>query len=727
MKKQQWKVTFLAVTMTIALILTSCAQPTAEVIEKVVTKVVEKVVTQVVEKVVTQIVKETVKETVIVEGTPQVVEKEVTKIVEKVVTTVVEATPIPEIHEAPALHELVLAGKLPPLEERIPSEPLVIEPYDRPGEYGGTWHRFDTSAAGSHVAMAMYGHSPVHWVKDGLDLRGGLAKSYEANADKTEWTMYFREGTRWSDGAPFTVDDILFWWEDMALNPDHPDSPPDWMIAGGETAVLERVDDYTLKWKFAAPAPLLPERLAMWPNSVVGEKIVVPKHYLIQFHPNYSDDYDDYTTFDESWDWRTNADCPVLNAWMPVEAEAGVRLVMERNPYYYAVDTAGNQLPYIDRVEVTFVEDLEVSLLKILGGEQEICGRPCKYYALENLSVMRNEEARVGFTTYLWDGGSGTGAMFFTNWNHPDPDKQAVYREPKFRRALSHAIDRPRIQKIVYYGTGEMTTGTLSPKAIEYHRTERGRELYAKWRDLAVEYDPEKAKSFLDEIGVVDADGDGWRDLPNGEALELRMDYDTSASKDYVLANEIVKEDWEAVGLKTILNSIPSEQLGVLQDSGEFDIHTGWEVGDGPNHLVYPQWLVPIGNDRWAPLYGSWYHVLGTEAEGTELDKDPRDRTPPRAEPPAGGPIDQLHKLYDLAKREPDDDKRESMVLDMIQIHVDYGPFYIGTVANLPTIVVFKNNVGNVPSKEQLGMGGFTNPWIMNYFAAIYPEQFYFK
>ncbi len=704
----------------------ACGAATPEVVE--VEKVVEKPVVQtvVVEK--EKIVKETVVETVIVEKEkPVEVEKVVkqTVVVEKKV--VVEATPVPAVHEAPMLHELVLAGKLPPLEERIPAEPLVIEPYDQPGKYGGTWHRFDTSSSGSHVAMAMYGHSLVHWVRDGLDKRGGLAKSWESNADKTEWTMYFREGTRWSDGEPFTVDDILFWWEDMALNPDHPDSPPDWMISGGETAVLEKVDDYTLKWKFKAPAPLLPDRLAMWPNSVIAEKVVVPKHYLIQFHPNYSDKYDTYETFDESWDWRINPDCPVLNAWMPVEAEPGVRLVMERNPYYYAVDTAGNQLPYIDRVDVTYVEDLEVSLLKVLGGEQEICGRPCKYYALSNMSVLRNAEAEVGFTTYLWDGGSGTGAMFYTNWNYPDPDKRAVYREKNFRRALSHAIDRPKIQKVIYYGTGELTTGTLSPKAIEYHRTERGRELYKAWRDLAVEYDPEKAMSLLDEIGVVDADGDGFRDLPNGKPLELRMDYDAGTSNEYISANEIVKDNWDAVGLKTILNPVPGEQIGVLQDSGEIDIRAAWEVGDGPNHLVYPQWLVPIGNDRWSPLYGAWFHVLGTDKEGTELDKDPRERTPPREEPPAGGPIDRLQKLYLQAKVEPDDAKRESLVLDMIQIHIDEGPFYIGTVANLPTIVVFKNNVGNVPSKEQLGTGGFTNPWIMVYFAAVYPEQFYFK
>ena len=325
------------------------------------------------------------------------------------------------------LRAKVEAGELPPLDERIPVDPYVIEPYGEIGKYGGTWHRFDTSQPGSHFAMAMYGHSPIHWVRDGLDIRPGLAKGWESSEDKTEWILYFREGTKWSDGDDFTVDDILFWWEDMVLNPDHPDSPPDWMIAGGDVAQLEKIDDYTLKYTFAGPAPLFVERLAMWPNSVVDEKVVVPSHYLKQFHPDYSDDYDTYEVFDEKWDWRINPETPVLNAWMPIEYEPGVRTVFERNPYYYAVDTAGNQLPYIDRVEMEFVEDLEVSLLKVLGGEQEICGRPCKYYDLANLSLLRNEEAAMGFTSYLWDGGSGTGAMFFPNWNHPDPEKQELY------------------------------------------------------------------------------------------------------------------------------------------------------------------------------------------------------------------------------------------------------------------------------------------------------------
>ncbi len=632
--------------------------------------------------------------------------------------------------EAPMLQEMVAAGDLPPLEERIPAEPLIIEPYGEIGKYGGTWHRFDTDRNGNHLGIAMQGHSPVQWLRDGLDKRGGLAKGWESNDDKTEWTLFFREGTKWSDGEPFTVDDILFWWEDMALNPDYPESPPDWMISGDATAVLEKIDDYTLKFTFAAPSPLFPDRLAMWPNSGTpddSEFFVIPKHYMEQFHPKYNTEVADYTEFDEKRQWENNPERPVLNPWMPVQYEPGVRMVLERNPYYYAVDSAGNQLPYIDRIDMTFVEDLEVAKLKVIGGEQEICGRPCKYQPLSELSVFRDAEATVGLKTYLWDGGSGTGSMVYPNWTHYDPEKRALYRMKEFRRALSHAIDRDKIQKAVYFGTGYPTTGTMSPKAIEYNATQEGQDLFAQWRDLAVEYDPEAAMAMLDEAGVVDQDGDGWRDMPEtGNELIIRLDMSATASAEHVLVAEIITENWADVGIKAQVNPVDSAQLNVMQDSNEIDWRAGWEVGDGPNHLVYPQWVVPIGNDRWAPLYGSWYATLGTEKEGTELDLDPADRNPPREEPGEGDPILRLWDLYDQAKVEADDAAREQLVFEIMKVHIEEGPFFYGTVANIPTIVAFADNVGNVPTKEQLGTGGFTNPWIMNYFAAVFPEQFYF-
>ena len=121
----------------------------------------------------------------------------------------------------------------------------------------------------------------------------------------------------------------------------------------------------------------------------------------------------------------------------------------------------------------------------------------------------------------------------------------------------------------------------------------RAASLFEQWRDMAVTYDPDLAMKMLDEAGVIDQDGDGFRDLPSGKELVLRIDISATASDEHVLTDEIVKENWEAVGLKTIINPVPGEQLGVMQDSSEIDIRGAWEVGDGPNHLVYPQWGCP--------------------------------------------------------------------------------------------------------------------------------------
>ena len=162
----------------------------------------------------------------------------VTEVVEVEVEVPVMPEAPEELHEAPDLHAKVEAGELPPLDERLPTEPRVLQTFDTVGTYGGTWHRFDTSLY--HVGLAMYGHSPVWWVNDGLGKEPGLAKGWEANDDKSEWTFTFREGTKWSDGAPFTVDDIIFWYEDMALNPDYPEQVPSWLKANGKVAELEK-------------------------------------------------------------------------------------------------------------------------------------------------------------------------------------------------------------------------------------------------------------------------------------------------------------------------------------------------------------------------------------------------------------------------------------------------------------------------------------------------------
>ena len=316
--------------------------------------------------------------------------------------------------------------------------------------------------------------------------------------------------------------------------------------------------------------------------------------------------------------------------------------------------------------------------------------------------MMRGQEAG-GYKVILWDSGSGTGPILYPNWNHPDDAKREVYRMPEFRRAMSMALNRQRMQSMLFFGLGERSTGTLSPKAAEFHRSEAGRQAYLDWRDSYVEYNPEEAKRLLDSIGVVDRDGDGWRDLPNGDPLVIRIDFNAAAQRFDVQTNELAEVDLEAIGLNVQLNPVDSSQLSLMDANATFDVHNSYGVSDGPNLLVFPQWLVPIDVSRWAPLNGGWYSVQGTAKEGTELDKAPRERSPIREQPEPGGPIERLQALYDLAKVEPDVAKRDSWPWRW------YG-FTLKKVLHRNhcqplSAVIVSNKMRNAPTNDDLAIG----------------------
>jgi peptide/nickel transport system substrate-binding protein len=642
------------------------------------------------------------------------------------------------------LAEMVAAGNLPPVDERLPKNPYTPpHAWLTVGNYGGVLNKTYNNNWGitGFIHEMQYGSSPLRYLKDGLAIGPGFVESWESNADASQWTFKMREGIKWSDGEPFTTNDIMYWWEytvggngkeaefPEGLKPIN--NPPDEARSGtGSLMTLEAPDDFTFTMTFDAPAPLTADRLAMWTNMFIGPAWVMPRHYMEQFNPvlnnaQYKDFEEHQTKFNHN-----NPDIPRLTGWKLDTFEDGVRAVWSRNPYYWVVDSEGNQLPYIDTINVTAVKDKEIEKLAYTEGRADHAHFHSQ--ALADIQDLRGAESNSKLEVRFWDSGSGTGSIYFFNHDFKDASLRAAFRDPKFRKALSMAYNRADVQKAVYFGLGELTSGTMSPKAIEYNINDQGKAAYAEWRDAFVKYDPAAAEAMLDEAGYTKG-ADGKRTLPGGAPMQIQVTYgaDQAPGGEHLSKNERLVRDWQAIGIDAVLTPIPAEGYDEKWRTGDIPMKTNWEVGDGPNHLVFPSWVVADEHDRWAPLHGKGYMLRGTASEQEELDVDPWERNPPRInvdEEAYMAPIAEIHKLYDQSKVEPDSMKRHQLVWDMIKVHVAEGPFFSGTVANPPRIILVKQGLMNVPTRDDLlaeGLGGFVNPWIIPSPATYDPETWY--
>jgi peptide/nickel transport system substrate-binding protein len=516
----------------------------------------------------------------------------------------------------------------------------------------------------------------------------------------------------------------------MALDPDCPDQPPVFCVAGGELAEFTALDAENLQIKYAEPAPLTAKRLAMWVNGDIGPRWIVPAHYLKQFHPAYSQDNATFEVFNAKCYTSLNPEMPSLNPWVLTSYTPDIACTWERNPFYYAVDPLGSQLPYIDGIDETHHADRQMLLLRIMQGKVDYMIFTYEL-SLADIAPLKEAEQAGDYEVRLYDSGSGTGQMYMWNYDCQEEQRRTLYRDPKFKRAMSFALDRPTIQKIVYYQTGMLTGGTMSPKAIEFNLNEAARAHYLKFRDLYAAYDPERANALLEEIGLVDVNRDGWREFPDGSPLVVRVDYQAAAArKETIDVLELATQNWKDVGLNIVINQMSDADFTTAWQAGKLEFTTGGEVSDGPDHLLYPNWIIPNDAGHWAPLCGNMLVVQGTPVDGTERERSPWDRQPPRwqkDEPQyMGTPVEKLHQLYEKAKIETDEIKRMETVWEINEIHMQEGPFFIGTVCNTPRIVIVSKKLENVPTRDQLRLNGFVNPWIVAYPAITNPETYCF-
>jgi ABC-type transport system substrate-binding protein len=645
-----------------------------------------------------------------------------------------EPKPLPppaKLKEAPSLADLVKAGDLPPVAERLPEHPYVLpHRWATTGKYGGSMRLVSESTDGWDMKEYMYGHSPLRWLNDGLDLGPGLAESWESNEDASEWTFHFRAGLKWSDGEPWTTEDIMFWWEDMVINEEYAEGIPDEARSGkGTIAKLTAPDDVTLVMTFDAPAPMVPDMIANWVNRGIAASWMEPKHYMKQFHPKYNKDVPENWAeiFDAKRNATTNPESPTMTGWLLKSRREGRSATFERNPYYWVVDKEGNQLPYVDTLNFGVVANPETRKLQIQNGQFDYVHGAFAGLNLGDVSGIKATQSKNQLDMILWDSGSGTGSIFFFSLDYQDAKMRDLIRMKEFRQALSLAYNRAEVRKAIYFNTGDLTTGGYGPKTREFHRGD-GMAVYKQWRDSWVDYDPSKAEAMLDEIGVVDSDGDGKREMPDGTKLVVRLEYpaDEDPSGEHMQKNNILKKSWDAIGIDTRLSPVSPEALDDQWAQGKLMTKTAWETSTltfGADLL----WLMPMEPSRWAPLQGQFYTVRGTPVEKQQLDVDPYKRTPPRMEPEKGGPIEQLWDLADRARVEPDAVARDKLFWDMVKIHVDEGPFFMGAVANFPRVELVKQGLRNVPTREQTALGGLVNDWHHPTPAAYDPEAWYWE
>ncbi len=575
--------------------------------------------------------------------------------------------------EAPELAARVAAGELPPVEERLPVEPLVVEPFSELGEYGGDLRRAVQATSSGGLAMYCYeGFTRWDYHTGRLEVTPAVAKSWDVSEDGRTYTFYLRKGMRWSDGEPFTAADVMFWYEEIALNPELSPAFPSWLVVGGEHVVVSAVDDYTVKFEFAVPFGILLDFMCFSGNT---NPPFAPKHYLSQFHVNYADadelaaKVEDagfetwYELFQNKNTWSANPELPTLWPWVPQSAWGmSDSVVCTRNPYYYRVDTAGKQLPYLDRLVVDAAQSTEIIIMKAIAGEIDL---QVSHLDFTNYSFFKENEEQGGYRVTEWKGGPIP--CVYVNQSYGDDAKRELFQTREFRQALSYALNRDEMNELFWFGLAEPCNPVASPRD-PYWMEGYGQN--------AVAYDVDEANRLLDSIGLDKRDAEGFRLDKTGKRLQLLME--NYPSEMGVPAIDIflqVAGYWQAVGIDAQAKEIERSLWQTRANANESEMPS-YDIAK-VLWVVDPGWFVPYGGYcYWAPAYAQWQNSGGKSG----------------MEPPAE--IKQIIDWYDQMKAEPDEAKRLELGQKILGQHHEQ-IYVIGTCSIDIDPMIVRNDMVN--------------------------------
>ncbi len=590
---------------------------------------------------------------------------------------------ISTFQQSPILDAAVADGTLPPVEERLPDEPLVMQPADQIGEYGGTMR--NTHEGNFDFLEDLLREFPHVY---GSNMQGVLPNVFmnaETSADGLSTTFTIRPGIKWSDGHPFGADDFVFWYEAIAANEDLNPNGVNNMKVGGEMGTVTKVDENTIVMTFKAPYGVLLERLNRWRPMPYA-----PAHYLKQFHPDYTDPDDVNALAEErgfsNWvelfqaehDWYGNPDEPTIFAWKAVTRGASVPVQeLERNPYYWKVDTAGNQLPYVDHINRPNLGDREAILLDVIAGQTDYMN-PYTLGYLTNYPVLKQNEESGGYRVLPQFGWSDVLGVVTFNMSIDDDVLRELFRNKEFRVALSIGYDRDRINEVVFNGLYKPSQ-VAPPDASVYNGADPGFKLHT-------EHDPDRANEILDSLGLTWNEDQSQRLLPDGRPFELSAQVHTGWVQQVPIA-ELIAQGWEDIGLKTTIVPLDGRLHTERRLAGDYELQVrpvNW-AGQAPiigamrgePMPISSSWLV---NPPWAQ------YVMSGGAEGEEPPDD----------------VKRLYEIFEEFIAEPDAQKRFELESEMYKIHQD-NLWVIGSIkqpGDLEAVwyAVFSNRMYNIPN-----------------------------
>ena len=494
------------------------------------------------------------------------------------------------------------------LANRLPSEPLVYAPYDAIGKYGGTLDVLSNATeAGTSDFLSVRHVNLVRYSDDLQTIVPNIAKGWDWNDDFTQLTFFLRKGHRWSDGAPFTADDVKFWYDELALDPKIMEKPKDYVLVGGEPMTVDVIDPQTVRFNLPAPKPGLLSHFAT--SFAQGFQ---PKHFLGQFHPDVNADADALAqaagfenglavikAYFGNSDW-TDTPVPLLNSpdrvanlpadTMPtLESHITVSDTTEgrhyvANPYFHIVDTQGNQLPYISEQDEIYANDNEIRILKLINAEADYKSQSLQ---LPSAPLLLEHQESGDYTIDLRPEITLANVSF--NVTHANLEKRKVFGDLRFRQAMSIALNRDEINEVGFLGQGipkQYVGFSPSPSFLD-----------PKWESYMIQYDPEAANSLLDAIGMKDIDGDGMRELPNGEKLILNMQFATQG-----VAGELVElagQQWGEVGIQSTVKEVTPDEYRSSQSSNNLDVGS-WRKSQ-------PMAIVLGNNELWVPPFENYF------------------------------------------------------------------------------------------------------------------------